>query len=192
MSLPIAYLIYFCVEPTYEAFSTLRIEPTQPELFGAVHNSMIETRAVRPYLETQVQVIASNQVLKQAVGNPQVVNLPFIRQSNDPKADLRKRMSVDINAYMIRVALELPDATQAAAIVNSVVEAYLVQNTVFNRGINQNLQEILKAQLALLETKLEEKKNEWKTMVEQGKIKVPRPAPQSQSAHLQRVDGNGI
>jgi polysaccharide biosynthesis transport protein len=177
VSLPMAYLIYFCIEPTYEAFSTLRIEPTQPELFGPVHNSMIEGRAVRPYLETQVQVIASNQVLEQAVANPQVVNLPFVRQSNDPKADLRRRMSVDIvdNAYMIRVALELPDAAQAAAIVNSVVEAFLVQNTVFNRSVNKNLQENLKAQITLLEKKLEEKKSEWKTMAEQGKIKVPRP-----------------
>ena len=80
----------------------------------------------------------------------------MIRQSEDPKADLRKKLSVTIidNAYMIRVALESPDANQAATIVNAVVEAYMEQNTIFNRSVNKNLQETLKAQLATLEQAL--------------------------------------
>src|SRR6185437_10232543 len=33
VSTPLAYLIYTLVEPTYEAFSLLQVEPTQPSLF---------------------------------------------------------------------------------------------------------------------------------------------------------------
>jgi polysaccharide biosynthesis transport protein len=159
VTIPISYLIYVFIEPTYEAFSTLRIEPTQPELFALTHNRYyVEARAVRPYLETQVNVIVSDKVLEQAVANPQVINLPVIKQSDDPKVDLRKRMSVDImdNAYMIRIALELPDANAAATIVNSVVEAYMEQNTIFSRSVNRNLQETLKVQLVTLQRALTE------------------------------------
>src|SRR5262245_45218374 len=36
VSAPVAYLIYQLIEPTYEAFSTLRIEPNQPEVYGKI------------------------------------------------------------------------------------------------------------------------------------------------------------
>ena len=172
VSIPLSYLIHFSIEPTYEAFSTLRIEPTKPELFSAVQVGFVEARAVRPFLETQVQVIVSNHVLEQAVANPQVVNLPFVRQSDDPKAELRKKMSVEIldNAYIIRVALELPDPIQAATILNSVVEAYLVQNTVFNRSLNKNLQTNLMGELARLEQTLKERHSEADALVRDAKI----------------------
>jgi succinoglycan biosynthesis transport protein ExoP len=177
VSVPMAYFIYLWIEPTYEAFSTIRIEPTQPELFERSHNSFVETRSVRPYLETQVNVINSDKVLEQAVANPQVVNLSVIKQSEDPKADLRKRMSVVIidNAYMIRVALELPDAIQAATIVNSVVEAYMAQNTIFNRSFNKNQQVILESQLTKLQGLLAEKTKEMEKMASEGKFTITKP-----------------
>jgi succinoglycan biosynthesis transport protein ExoP len=177
VSVPVIYLVFVNIEPTYEAFSTIRIEPTQPELFSPAHNSYVEARAVRPYLETQVNVMESDKVLEQAVGNPQVVNLSVIRQSDDPKADLRRKMSVVIvdNAYLIRVGLELPDPQQAATIVNTVVEAYMVQNTIFNRSVNKNLQETLKAQLVTLKDKLEETTKEMQKMVTEGRFKIDRP-----------------
>ena len=34
VSVPLVYLVYVMIEPSYEAFSTLRIEPSKPELFG--------------------------------------------------------------------------------------------------------------------------------------------------------------
>ena len=34
ISAPLVYVVYMRIEPRYEAFSTLRIEPTKPELFG--------------------------------------------------------------------------------------------------------------------------------------------------------------
>jgi polysaccharide biosynthesis transport protein len=177
VSVPMAYLIYVWIEPTYEAFSTLRIEPTQPELFASTHNSYVEARAVRPYLETQINVMVSDKVLEQAVAGPLVVGLPMIRQSEDPKADLRRRMSVVIidSAYIIRVGLESTDANQAATIVNAVVEAYMEQNTIFNRSVNKNLQETLKAQLVTLEQKLKETRTEMERMIKEGKFKIDRP-----------------
>ena len=173
-SVPLAYLLHVMVEPTYEAFSTIRIEPTQPEIYNPIRHGVPEGRDVAAYLNTQVNLIKSDKVLEEAIANPLVVNLPTIRQSDDPKTSLRKKLSVDIidNAYMIRVALELSDANQAATIVNTVVETYMMQNTIFNRGVNKNQQEALKTQLALLDDRLKAKKKEMETMVFEGKVKV--------------------
>ena len=76
---------------------------------------------------------------------PSSTNSALITESKDPKTDLRKQMGVEImeGAYMIRVALELPDANEAAVIVNAVVETYMRQNNAFNRGKNMSLQKSL-------------------------------------------------
>jgi uncharacterized protein involved in exopolysaccharide biosynthesis len=124
ISVPLCLLIYILTEPTYEAFSTIRIEPVQPEIYNLVKANRLETKNISAYLETHVNVIKSDKVLEETIANPLVVNLPTIRRSEDPKAILREKLAVDIvdNAYMIRVALELTDAQQAATIVNTVVE----------------------------------------------------------------------
>ena len=177
LSVPTAYFIWVSIEPTYEAFSTLLIEPSQPELFGPLKNSLFEGRSILPYLETQVNVIRSDKVLEPAVANPSVVNLPIIRQSKDPKVDLRKRMSVDImdSAYMIRVALELPNPEHAATIVNTVIETYLAQNNIFNRSRNKKQQVNLETQLEILGKRLKEKTKEMEKMVSDGKVALSKP-----------------
>ena len=51
------------------------------------------------------------------------------------------------DAYLIRVALELPDPHQAAAIVNAVVRSYLTYNSEYQRGRNSTLRANLIAEL---------------------------------------------
>ncbi len=193
LSVPLAYSVYVLVEPTYEAFSTMRIEPVQPEIYNPVRANALETRNISAYLETQVNVIVSDKVLEEAIANPLVVNLPTVRQSDDPKAFLRKKLSVDImdNAYMIRVALELTDAQQAATIVNTVVETYMMQNTIFNRSVNKNQQTALEQQSALVADRIKEKKKEMEKMVRQSKAEFspPRINPGSKDEHDQSSSG---
>jgi polysaccharide biosynthesis transport protein len=170
VSVPISFLIYVFFPPNYEAFSTLRTEPSGPDQFA-------EAKTVRSYLDTQVKMISSDTVLAQAIASPRVAALSMIRQCEDPKGELRKKMSVEImdNGHMIRVALKLPDANQATTIVNSIVEAYMMQNTIFDRSVTKNLQETLKAQLVTLEKSLTETKNEMEKMIKEGKFKIVRP-----------------
>ena len=157
---PISYLIWEFVEPTYEAFSVLRIEPTTPEIYGSLKTGFVATENVGPYLESQLIVIASDQVLEEVVANPLVNKFPLITKSKDPKTDLRKQIGVEImeGAYMVRVALELPDANEAAVIVNAVVETYMRQNNAFNRGKNMSLQKSLHDSSEELTKQIKEKR----------------------------------
>jgi len=174
---PVGYLIYRSIEPTYEAFSTLRVEPTQPEIFGSIKTGLVESRSVATYLETQVNLITSDRVLKEVVANPLVVRLPVVTASNDPKADLRKKMFVENigGTFLIRVALELPAGEDAAAIVDTVVETYIRQNNEYNRGANMNLQKSLQVTLVGLERLIKEKKEELDKLVQEGKVVLAKP-----------------
>lgn len=106
ISAGIVYLIHVNVQPTYEAFSTLVVAPASPRLFELPRSENVDYNTITPYLQTQVNLITSDRVLGVAIANPDVVNLRTIRESDDPRSDLRDRMDVEIvkDAYMIRVA----------------------------------------------------------------------------------------
>ena len=58
-SAPLVYLIYRLVEPTFQAYSLLRIESNQPELFGPSLLARDAGGATPSYLQTQVTSITN-------------------------------------------------------------------------------------------------------------------------------------
>ena len=88
-------------------------------------------------------------MLGPAIASAEVVNLSTITNEDDPREYLREHMKVEIvkDAYLIRVALELADRNQAAAIVNAVVHSYLQYNGEHQRSGNSTLRKSLADQL---------------------------------------------
>lgn len=176
-SVPLAWSIFVLIEPTYEAYSTIRIEARAPEIYGGKgSDTLVDWRIVSTYLQTQVNVLTSDRVLEEAIASPAIVHLAAIRQSDDAKADLRKKLSVDImeNSNFIRVALELPSASEAAAIVNAVVDTYIAQNLAHNRTENRKLVANLDLRLKGLRQQEEEKKKKLEEMAKEGKITIAK------------------
>jgi capsular exopolysaccharide synthesis family protein len=174
VSVPLVYLIYLFILPSYEAFSLLRVEPSAPILFA--QSSTRDTAATAmPYLQTQVQLIKSDLVLSDAVASPLVSGLRVIKQSEDPKTDLRKTMLVEIvqDAYFIRVAYESKDPVEAAAIVNAVVTAYKEHVEQYAQSGNKRLRESLEKEAHVLSTQIQDVQNNLKTLVGNGKVGVP-------------------
>ena len=130
------------MEPTFEAMSLLRAEPTTIDIYGSTSRGTPNLSEVKPYLLTQVHLITSDSVLDAALANPAISNLPMIRSSKDPKAELREEMRVEIvgeNTYLIQVALAAKDPIEAAAIVNAVVDAYIEQHNRYHLTANRSL-----------------------------------------------------
>jgi hypothetical protein len=174
VSAPILFVIYRFVEPTYEAFSILRIEPKEAKLLETMDEN-VDMREVIHFLQTQTSLLTTDNVLNAAIANPNVVNLPVIVKSEDATTDLRNHLSVEIvnDAYLIRVALELTDGNQAATIVNAVVEAYLAYNSDFNRRANLKLTTKLEEQQKNLQSELAKKRDKLKVII----TKTPDEAP---------------
>ncbi len=178
ISAGIVYLIHVNVQPTYEAFSTLVVAPASPRLFELPRSENVDYNTITPYLQTQVNLITSDRVLGVAIANPDVVNLRTIRESDDPRSDLRDRMDVEIvkDAYMIRVALKLPNGDQAAKIVNAVVYSYLAYNSEYRRGKNSTLRAGLVSQLEKFRNEIDEKRAALKSLRQKSGIDLPLAA----------------
>jgi polysaccharide biosynthesis transport protein len=177
VSAPTFFLIYFFIQPTYEAASLLRIEPAQPEIFGSLRDRDGGGTKDATYLQTQVRLITSEKVLNPAVADALVVHLPTIKKSEDPKSDLRKALEVEIvkDTNLIRVALELPNPDEAVTIVKSVVQSYLSQNTDYSRSANRELTDSLIKQLAILKDQIDAKKEQLRKLVKNATIAVLKP-----------------
>jgi polysaccharide biosynthesis transport protein len=175
VSAPLAFLIYQLVEPTYEAFSLLQIEPTKEFLF-AISAQNPDRQAFEPYLQTQVQLITTDMVLDAAIStDPRIKDLPMIKASEDPKADLRKEMVVEIvnkNTYLIRVALASRNPDEAAMIVNAVVDTYMDQHNEYHRNANKALHKSLTDELDKLAKEILIKKTELKNLTVNGDVQV--------------------
>ncbi len=182
VSTPLVYLIFTLIEPTYEAFSVLQIEPMKEFLFLMAAQNPTDRGSVN-YLQTQVQLITTDKVLDQALSaDPRIANLPMIKSSKDSKADLRKAMEVGIvdkRTYLIRVALASADPEEAAAIVNAVVNAYLDQHNEYHRSANKALHKSLSDELDKLAKDIAAKKNDLKALVETGNAEIYKPAPKA-------------
>jgi capsular polysaccharide biosynthesis protein len=115
ISAPIIALIYALVKPTYLATCLMQVETP-------VGKSLT-------HLQAQVTSITSDNVLGAAVANPLVVNLPTIKQSEDPRKVLRERLKVQIvgGTPLIRISLELANHNEAIAIVDAVAQSYVAQ-----------------------------------------------------------------
>ena len=66
---------------------------------------------------------------------------PVIKDSADPKADVRKRLSVNVipGTYLIQISFSSPSAIEAAEVVNQVVSAFVQQSGEFNTGMYHSL-----------------------------------------------------
>jgi capsular exopolysaccharide synthesis family protein len=179
ISTPVVYLIWNYVEPTYEAFSLLHFEPTRPVLYDPSQEHAVNLRSIERYLQTQVNIILSDKVLKEAVANPAVVKLAMIKGSSDPKADLRKEMTVEIvqDADLIRISLESTDPREAAVIVRAVVDSYMAQNLIITQSTNKKLQVSLEKQHEGLSKRIDDAKKRLGDLIRSGHVDLVEQAP---------------
>jgi polysaccharide biosynthesis transport protein len=173
ISIPAMYVIYCTVQPTYEAYSVLHFEPTRLIISDPTREHT-DLHSIERYLQTQVNLIISDRVLNVAVSHPEVAGLPMIKRSKDPKADLRKRLVVEIvpDTDLIRVALESTDPEEAAKIVRQVVNAYQRHNLESYDLAYKSRRKSLEDQDKTLEKQITLKTEDLKKVLQAGNVDV--------------------
>ncbi len=117
-------LAHLRVRPTYDACSTIRIEPGDRALFRE-DNAGVDFEAFK---ETQARRITNPNVIAAALSaHPELLKSPRLAGSPDPEAEIRKAIGVTMipRTHLIQVAMSSGEANEPAEIVNAVVEAYL-------------------------------------------------------------------
>ena len=191
VSLPLAYLIFWLVEPTYQAYSLLRIESNSPDLFGASLLARDAGGSTPSYLQTQITSITNDPVLDRALAESTISKLPMIKDSTDPKADLRKKLEIQVipNTHWMRVALESTDPKEATEIVNAIVDAFGEITKSFGTGSTkllktdlENYKKKLKEDIEKEQTKLRDfaKKGNVVELADSGKSAFPKATDRAQ------------
>ncbi len=121
---PLAYLIDRYIEPTYLAYGLIKVE-SYPDLFGT-SQGRDEADSKLDYLQTEIETIRSNPVLALALMDPSLAKCAAIKDSHDPRTELRGRLDLRIleKTHFIRVAYEASSPEEARDAVNIVIRAY--------------------------------------------------------------------
>lgn len=157
--------VYLKVKPIYRAASLLRVEPTVIDLYGGVSREGSE-----PYMQTNVELITSENVLSDATQVENVRALPRIRSAGDANQELKKVVSVMIRpgTHLIEVSMTSPSADEAAIIVNAVVNSFIEANRDWSSGSTMTQIKKLNAYKAELDTKINKTKEDLKSRAAQG------------------------
>ena len=155
---------------------------------------MTTPRASGNISKPSAALIHSNRVLEPAVAklfqdpgyNPS--NFPVIRNSTDPKADIRRRLGVGIipGTFLIQVSFSSPNAIEAAKVVNQVVSAFEQQNKEFNTGMNEVFRTNYENYVKKLTNDLNEKRDELVNWPEGATLNSPNPSS-TRSRRVTRV-----
>jgi succinoglycan biosynthesis transport protein ExoP len=117
-------LAYFKVKPSYDAFSTIKIDPGDRGLFRE-NNAAIDFEVFK---ETQVKRITNPNVIATALAaHPDLLALPRLAKAQDAETEIRRSLVVGVipRTNLIQVSMSSESAEEAASIVNAMIEAYL-------------------------------------------------------------------
>jgi capsular exopolysaccharide synthesis family protein len=112
------------VRPSFEAVSTIKVDPGEP---GGTRDQG-SSSDFEVFKETQVRRVTNPNVIASAlVDHPELLAFPTLASARDPEAEIRKGLSVGIipRTNLIQVAMVTESPEEAPAIVNAVIEAYL-------------------------------------------------------------------
>ena len=169
--------IYLKVKPSYRATSLLRVSPSETDLY----NIRGQGEIIEQFLNTQVSLIKSPNVLTAAGTNPKAVVLPRIQTAGDVVLELNKVIQVAIvpNTYLIEVAMSSPSAYESATLVNAVVDAFIESNSEWSDGMTRAQIKGLEKYLGDLKIQSDEKENRLRDLVRNsdgGVIVAPQPS----------------
>ena len=158
-------LAYTMIKTSYDATSWLIVRTSTPRIFEQSSSIGDFGR----YQKTQVDLVTSPDVLSDTLArNPGLVALPLLRGTNDPEAELRRQLRVQIrpDTNLIMVSLSSEDKREAGLIVDAVVESYLMAAK--NWASDESMQQIarLKEEERKLEVEIKAKKTKLQTLVE--------------------------
>jgi polysaccharide biosynthesis transport protein len=175
----LVYLINANVKPMYEAKSLLRVEPSHGDIFGA--GGVGEN--IDPYLETQVQLITSPNVMAHALTDPKASALEMIRTSKDPESDLRRKLMVALipKTWLIQVTMTSESSTEVVVAVNAVVDAYLKTNAEYSDGTTRAQIKNLENYQRELQNQVDEKQEQWLMLAGKGNVEMLPVDPGTQT-----------
>ena len=160
--------IIISIKPAYRASGLLRVDPAANDLFG-VRGNMED---IDSFMQTQMKLITSDNVLTAVGTNPKVVTLPRIQAAGDFVQEIRKVIAVGVvpGTYLVEISASSPNNVEAAILVNAVIAAFLDANENWSNGMTRTQIKTLEAYEFDLKEQIAEQERKWKDLVKKGDV----------------------
>ncbi len=164
-------LAYVSIKPSYKAMSLIRVDPQMTDLF----NIRGPGENLDAYLQTQVKLITSPNVLTAAGTNPKAAVLDRVQRAGDVVLELQKAVSATVipGTYLIEVSMTSTNGYESATIVNAVVDAYLEANSEWSDGMTRQQIKNLEAYSIDLKNQTDELERKWLDLAAKADIDLP-------------------
>jgi capsular exopolysaccharide synthesis family protein len=169
LALGAAGLYLMTAQKVYEGRAVITIEQTGTKV---LQEMLISQGQTQNFLQTQADLIQSTAILAEAAAREELRSLPGLANSPNIVAELRGRVkaTIALRSDIITVSAQSPDAKEAAAIANNVVEAYRAYTDKKKKTSTGDALRILGDQLAEVEREIKTKTDEKIRYVTDSKI----------------------
>jgi capsular exopolysaccharide synthesis family protein len=129
--------------PIYTSTSRVYVEQSGPKILEESEGVMTQSKN---YLYTQAELLKSTPILASALEKPGVKKMKIFYRIDNPIVYLKKKalsVSVGKKDDIISISSDSPDPTEAAQLVNEVVDAYITYHATRKRSTAGDILKIL-------------------------------------------------
>lgn len=139
--------------PIYESTSQIFVEQSGPRIIGEAEGVMTQSKN---YLYTQAALLISTPIISNAMDSPGTTGLKTFTDVDNIVAYLRKNVNVSVGKKddIITVAFESPYPTEAAQLVNALVDAYITYQSTTKKNTSAEVLSILQKEKQKINTQL--------------------------------------
>ncbi|MEM6312890.1 MAG: polysaccharide biosynthesis tyrosine autokinase [Planctomycetota bacterium] len=141
-------------EPVYQSIATVKISPSTPRLVG----DGVGGGGSRNYLNTEIMVMQSSQMLEAVIRKPGLLEGPSIKDTDNPGGTVAGMLDITVagDTDVIFISAEGLDPNDTREVANALLEAYLSENRVDAQSQAKVFKDILEDEIAGSDLELEE------------------------------------
>jgi len=143
--------------PVFTSTSRIYVEQSGPRILTEAEGVMTQSKN---YLYTQAELLKSTPILSSALENPGIRQMKIFDRIDNPVVYLKKKalnVSVGKKDDIISVSSDSPEPTEAAQLVNAVVDSYVTYHSTRKRSTAAEVLKILQKEKVKRDAELEDK-----------------------------------
>ncbi|MHC4133260.1 MAG: GumC family protein, partial [Planctomycetota bacterium] len=138
ISLAAAFVYLYKTTPIFQSTSRIYVEQSGPKI-------ITETEGSKNYLYTQAELLKSTPILADCLLSPGIKEMRTFTGVDNTIAYLKKQLTADVGKKddIINVSFDSPYPTEAAQLVNAVVDSYITYHATSKRSTSAEVLKIL-------------------------------------------------
>jgi capsular exopolysaccharide synthesis family protein len=143
IALGAAFVYLSKATPIYTSTSRIYVEQTGPKIIGETAEGVMTQS--KNYLYTQAELLKSTPILAAALEVPGIKQLKTFSRVDNPIAYLKKKLDASVGKKddLISMSFDSPYPTEAAQLVNAVVDSYVTYQATTKRSTSAEVLKIL-------------------------------------------------